>query len=280
MTVLMAGCGDLGTEVGLRLAASGRRVVGMRRNPDHLPSAIEGRAIDLSVERPDIPGDTEVVICILAAGERSGDAYQRTFVGGLRNVLDALSAHRVRPRIIFVSSISVFGHAEGGWVDERTPPEPGSATAEALLNAERMLHAHDRRSIVVRLAGLYGPGRDSLINQVRSGKAGVPRQTTYTNRIHRDDAASAIVHLATRVDRPEPLYIGVDDEPAERAEVLGFLARELGVVDLPLADQSAPARSNKRCRNDRLRSTGFEFEFPSYREGYAAVLAGQGIRHG
>ncbi|WP_461155685.1 SDR family oxidoreductase [Saccharopolyspora tripterygii] len=277
--MLMVGCGDLGTEVGLRLAGSGRRVVGLRRNPDHLPPAIEGRAIDLSAERPDIPEDTEVVICILSAGERIGDAYQRTFVGGLHNVLDALGARRVRPRIIFVSSISVFGDADGGWVGEQTPPDPTSATAEALLDAERLLHARDRGAIVLRLAGLYGPGRDSLINQVRSGKAGIPRQPTYTNRIHRDDAASAIVHLATEVDRPEPLYIGVDDEPAERAEVLAFLAGELGVAQPPLADPSARARPNKRCRNDRLRSTAFEFEFPSYREGYRAILAGRGTRH-
>lgn len=275
----MAGCGDLGTEVGLRLAASGHRVVGLRRNPDRLPPAIEGRPIDLAVERPDVPADTEVVICILTPGDRSAEAYQRTFVGGVRNVLDALSACRVRPRIIFVSSTAVFGDAEGGWVDEATPPSPGAASAESLLNAERMLHARDRRAVVLRLAGLYGPGRDSLINQVRSGKASVPRRPTYTNRIHRDDAASAIVHLATGVDRPDSLYLGVDDEPADRGDVLGFLAHELGVAQPPVADPSARAGSNKRCRNDRLRSTGFEFEYPSYREGFRAVLAGRGTRH-
>lgn len=275
----MAGCGDLGTEVGLRLAASGHRVVGLRRDPDRLPPAIEGRPIDLAAERPDIPADTEVVICILAPGDRSAESYQRTFVGGVRNVLDALSGSRVRPRIIFVSSIAVFGDAEGGWVDEATPPAPGAATAESLLNAERMLHARDRHAVVLRLGGLYGPGRDSLINQVRSGKASVPRRPTYTNRIHRDDAASAIVHLATGVDRPDSLYLGVDDEPADRADVLGFLARELGVAEPPVADLSARAGFNKRCRNDRLRSTGFEFEYSSYREGYRAVLAGLGTRH-
>ena len=118
-----------------------------------------------------------------------------------------------------------------------------------------------------------------MVNQVRSGKATVPRRPTYTNRIHRDDAASAIVHLATQVERPEPLYIGADDEPAARAEVLGFLALELGVAHPPVADVPERAGSNKRCRNERLRSTGFEFEYPSYREGYRAVLAGRGTRH-
>jgi len=284
VTVLLAGCGDLGTEAGLRFAALGHRVVGWRRSPEKLPAAIEGAAADLgSPNLPVIPADTTAVVIAVAADNPSEEAYRAAYVRGVAHVLDALERDGVTPeRVLFVSSTAVYGDAAGGWVDEATDPNPGGFSGKVMLEAEDLLHSRlsgTSATTALRLGGIYGPGRTRLIDQVRSGSAVIPEDVRYTNRIHRDDAAAAIVHLATMADAPAPVYVGVDDEPADLGAVLRFLASELGLPQ-PQAGDAGPARGgNKRCRNDLLRSTGFNFTFPTFREGYRDVIAGNGSRH-
>jgi len=315
MTVLLAGCGDLGTEAGLRFAAAGHRVVGWRRSPEKLPAAIEGVAADLgSAELPPIPADTTAVVVAIAADSPTEEAYRAAYVDGLSNVLDAVlaSGASVR-RVLFVSSTAVYGDAGGGWIDERTTPEPGGFSGRTIREAEELLGSRLRGTgitpVVLRLGGIYGPGRTRLIDQVRSGTAVIPAASRFTNRIHRDDAAAAIVHLCTMDTVPAPVYLGVDHEPAELGDVLDFLATELGLPRPPSESAGAvaagaagaaaggasasgasasggkaaggePSRGgNKRASSGLLRSTGFEFQYPSFREGYRAVLAGVGARH-
>lgn len=279
MTVVLAGCGDLGTEAGLRFAAAGHRVLGLRRSPQHLPEAITGLPVDLATERPDLPDDTEVVVVALTADRRDADGYRRTYLDGMTNTLDALDRRGLRPRLLFVSSTAVYGVDDGSEIDEDTPTEPSSATGRVIVETERAMHARRPDAVSLRLAGIYGPGRTSLIDQVRDGSARVPDTPRHTNRIHRDDAAAAIVHLTTAVGEPAPVYLGVDDRPVERAEVLRFLADELGAPHPPVTSGGATRGGDKLCRNDRLRATGFTFAHPTYREGYRAVLAGHGVRH-
>ncbi|KQR80144.1 NAD(P)-dependent oxidoreductase [Arthrobacter sp. Leaf337] len=306
MTVLLAGCGDLGTEAGLRFAAAGHRVVGWRRSPDKLPAAIEGARADLTVPPlPPIPADTTAVVVAVAASSPTEEAYRAAYVDGLSNVLDALARDRnhdgaaspsLLRRVLFVSSTAVYGDAGGGWVDESTTPAPGGFSGRIIREAEDLLHQRllgtGISPVVLRLGGIYGPGRTRLIDQVRSGAATAPAEPRYTNRIHRDDAAAAIVHLCTMAAEPAPVYLGVDNDPAELGEVQRYLADELG-LPLPASDVPGgsggagggsgggePSRGgNKRCSNALLRSTGFEFAYPTFREGYRSILAGEGVRH-
>ena len=285
MTVLLAGCGDLGTEAGLRFAALGHRVVGWRRSPAKLPAAIEGAAADLgSKDLPPVPADTTAVVIAVAADSPTEEAYRAAYVRGVENVLDALERDQVSPeRIVFVSSTAVYGDAGGGWVDESTTAEPGGFSGRVLLEAEGLLQARlsgtRTAGVSLRLGGIYGPGRTRLIDQVKTGSAVIPEDVRYTNRIHRDDAAAAIVHLAGMAAVPGPVYIGVDNEPADLGAVLRFLAAELGFPE-PQVGDAGPARGgNKRCRNGLLRSAGFSFTFPTFREGYKDVIAGNGVRH-
>ncbi|SDQ23993.1 NAD-dependent epimerase/dehydratase family protein [Actinopolyspora saharensis] len=278
MTVLLAGCGDLGTEAGLRFAAAGRDVIGLRRSTHRLPPGITGQSVDLTRELPSVPADTAIVVIVLTADRRDADGYRRTYADGTRNVLDAIDRAGISPRILFVSSTAVYGATEG-WVDETTPTAPSSETGAVLAETERMLHERRPDAVVLRLAGLYGPGRTSLVDRVRAGTAESSSAPRYTNRIHRDDAAAAIVHLTTEVAHPDPVYVGVDHRPAERAEVLDFLAAELDVPG-PASNAPAAGRPADKCfRNDLLLATGFEFTHPTYREGYRAVLSGRGVRH-
>ncbi|WP_035776378.1 SDR family oxidoreductase [Arthrobacter sp. H5] len=280
MTVLIAGCGDLGTEAGLRFAALGHRVVGWRRSPGVLPPAIEGVAVDVTLSLPPIPGRTDVVVIALAADGRTETAYRDAYLGGTANVLGALERDGVRPRrVVFVSSTAVYGNDDGGWVDESTPAEPATLTGGVLRETEQLLHARLPHATVLRLSGIYGPGRTRLIEKARRETETLPAGKQWTNRIHRDDAAAAIVHLATAVDEPAPVYLGADHEPAAMGDVLSFLADQLGLPHPPRGPGSGERATGKRCRSDLLRSTGFEFAYPTFREGYRAVLAGQGARH-
>jgi len=304
MTVLLAGCGDLGTEAGLRFAAAGHRVVGWRRSPEKLPPEIEGATADLSSGvLPPIPPETAAVVVAIAADSPTEEAYREAYVNGLSNVLDAVLASSSAAgigRVLFVSSTAVYGDAAGGWIDERTTPEPGGFSGRVLREAEELLYTRLRGTgitpVVLRLGGIYGPGRTRLIDQVREGTGLIPAEPRFTNRIHRDDAAAAIVHLCTMEPPPGPVYLGVDNDPAELGEVLRFLASELGLPQPASAGASASASAgaaagrptksgepsrggNKRCSNALLRSTGFEFHYPSFREGYRDILAGVGARH-
>lgn len=284
MTVVLAGCGDLGTEAALRFAALGHHVLGLRRSAEKLPASIDGVSIDLGATRPTLPADTEIVVVALSAGSRDVDTYRASYVDGLRNVLDALDeAGAADARVLFVSSTAVYDVDDGSVVDETTPATGASPTAEVILEAEALLHAHRPDGIVLRLGGIYGPGRERLITQVRDGDARLAEpagSSPHTNRIHRDDAAAAIVHLTTTSAPTDVLYVGVDDEPSRLDDVLAFVADELGSPVPPSAPpRGRQAGGDKRLSNARLRGTGFTFEYPTFREGYRAVIAGEGLRH-
>lgn len=283
MTVLIAGCGDLGTEVGLRLVTRGERVVGWRRSADRLPDALHGMSVDLTERLPPVPTDTDVVIITTAASGRSEEAYRSAYVDATRNVLDALERDGVRPRrILFVSSTAVYGDFAGGWVTEDSPAEGAMPTARLIREAEQLLLercGQGGQGIVLRLSGIYGPGRTRLIDQVKDGGALVPTEPQWTNRIHRDDAAAAIMHLVTDVADPAPIYLGSDERPADLAEVLQFLAGELGLPEPPRGEASSSRGGARRVDSSLLRSTGFAFTYPTFREGYRAVLEGKGVRH-
>nr|WP_199859493.1 NAD-dependent epimerase/dehydratase family protein [Frigoribacterium sp. CFBP 8759] len=268
----------------MRFVALGQRVLGLRRSAGKLPTSIEGVSIDLSNTRPTLPADTEIVVVALSAGSRDVDTYRASYVDGLRNVLDALDeAGAVDAQVLFVSSTAVYDVDDGSVVDETTPATGASPTAEVILEAEALLHARRPDGIVLRLGGIYGPGRERLITQVRDGDARLAEpagSSPHTNRIHRDDAAAAIVHLTTTSAPTDVLYVGVDDEPSRLDDVLAFVADELGSPVPPSAPpRGRQAGGDKRLSNARLRGTGFTFEYPTFREGYRAVIAGQGLRH-
>ena len=280
MTVLIAGCGDLGTEVGLRLHELGHHVVGIRRRAELLPAGIDGQSVDLAVEKPVVPPDTDLVIVTVAAGNPDPDVYRAAYVTGLGNLLDALDEAGVTPRrFLLVSSTAVYDIDDGSTVDESTPANPGGGTDSILLEAEQLLHRRLPAAVVLRLGGVYGPGRERLIRQVRSGRATLADRSRLTNRIHRDDAAALIVHLMLRAEEPDPLYLGVDSTPVPGVEVLAFLAAELGLPEPEIVETGSRRGGNKRISNRRVLATGFAFSYPSYREGYRAVLAGGATRH-
>ena len=280
MTVLIAGCGDLGTQAGLYFAAAGQRVLGWRRSAGKLPPRIEGASVDLKGELPPIPQDTDVVVIALTADGRTEADYRATYYGCTANLLDALARDGVVPRrIVFVSSTAVYGNDDGDWIEESMSPSPSTATGAVLRETEELLAERAPQAVLLRLSGIYGPGRTRLIDQVRNGKVRAGGALHWTNRIHRDDAAAAIVHIAG-LDAAAPVYLGTDHEPALLSDVQRFLASEMGVSLPPAGEADGVQRATgKRCSNALLTASGFEFAYPTYREGYRAVLQGIGVRH-
>ena len=179
-------------------------------------------------------------------------------------------------RGLFISSTAVHGASDGSWVDEASDPAPTGFPGQRLLEAERFLAgAPLAAASSLRLGGIYGPGRTSLLRSVESGAASLAPHVEWTNRIHVEDAARAVLHVLDLVPLPRLVEV-VDEEPAPRAEVLGFLAAKLGRPSPPVVDTPAPRGMGKRVSSALLRRSGFDWRYPTYREGYTALIGGPG----
>ncbi|MEO9009892.1 MAG: SDR family NAD(P)-dependent oxidoreductase [Nakamurella sp.] len=282
MAVVIAGCGDLGTEIGLRFAAIGHRVMGLRRSVEKLPHEIEGQSVDLSAQVPTLPADTSIVVIAMSPDERSVVGYRAAYVESVCCVAAAIQRDcAAPPRVLYVSSTAVYGVDDGSWVGASTLAKPTAPTAVVLREAEQTLLELIPEAIILRLAGIYGPGRTRQIDRIRDGIETISSKPRFTNLIHRDDAEAAVVHLTTQPGKPETIYIGVDDCPVDYREIVEFLARRLDLPVPSFAAESGRAEGirGKRCHNTQLRASGFDFSYPTYREGYEAVFAGIGVRH-
>lgn len=270
-TVLIAGCGDLGQRAGRLLAEQDRRVFGLRRQVQGLPTGIEPLAIDLAVGVPHVPVVDQVVFCVAPDGADAA-AYRAVYEIAWGNLLAALvGLPTPASRVVLVTSTRCYAQTDGSWVDEDSPVTARDAQTASLLTAEAMLQQSGLPGVVLRPAGLYGVGEGPLLRNLRAGQAScAPGPPRWSNRIHRDDAARAIVHVLG-LPEPAPLYLGVDCEPTDQAALLRGLAEQIGApspqtADLPLTGP------NRRCRNARLLASGFRFLYPTWREGYRAVL--------
>jgi nucleoside-diphosphate-sugar epimerase len=265
--VVLVGCGDLGAEVGLSLAGLGHRCVALRRHAERVPAPLLGRSVDLTTTAPDLADvRPRFVVVALTARPRTEEAYRSTYVDGMSRALGALPAPPLRA--VLVSSTAVHPSSEQPALeDETTPAAPSDGPGRMLLAAEEAFHARLPHGTVLRLSGLYGGTSTRLLDQVREGRVTDPHR--WTNRIHRTDAAAAVVHLLTMSSAPEALYLGTDDEPAQLGDVAAFLAERLGAPAPPPGD---PGQGHgKRLSNARLRSTGWAPTRPSFRDGYAGV---------
>jgi nucleoside-diphosphate-sugar epimerase len=267
--VLLVGCGDLGSAIGQGLAARGHEVLAIRRRAELVPPPLRGLSVDLTRETPALPPlALRHLVIALTARPRSEESYRATYVDGMARALDALAAGgHVPERAVLVSSTGVFGDVPASvLVDETTPPHDSDGPARMLLAAEELFAERVPGGTVLRLSGLYGSGESRLVKQVEEGRVTDPHR--WTNRIHRSDAAGAVIHLLTRSEAPEGLYIGTDDEPCQLGDVAAHLAAQRGAPAPPAAD---PALGHgKRMTNARLRATGWVPQFPTYREGYPA----------
>lgn len=278
MDVLIAGCGWLGTEIGRALARRGERVFGMRRSPDREALAaigIEARAADLA--DPSLadaaPERLDAIVACHAASTFDAEGYRTAYVEGNRALL-ALAASTGATRFVYTGSTGVFGQQDGSTVDEHTAPEPRGTTGPVLAEAEDLVLGASSGSLstaVVRLSGLYGPGRYGVLDRVRRGVLALgPGDGAWMNWCHRDDAALAVIAALDR-GRPGGLYHGSDAGPAPRRDVVRWIAARLGIE--PPVGERPPRAANRRVDGAwTRRELGLELQYPTYRDGLEAAF--------
>jgi len=264
--VLIAGCGYVGRVAAKLFADSGWGVTGWVRTN---PLAVRGGEGEILVKPVDITNldavrsnafGANVVVHCASSG---ADSYRRVYRDGVAN----LSACFPAARIIFTSSTSVYPQQDRSLVTEETLAEPDSDTARILREAEEIVL--ENGGTVLRVAGIYGPGRSFLLQSTMDGTAVATDRIV--NQVHRDDVASAISFIGQcQTIKPPRIFNVVDDTPAPRAEILAWLSQRL---NFPLPISPAPAeqqqgRSNKRISNAKLRALGWSPAYPSYREGF------------
>jgi nucleoside-diphosphate-sugar epimerase len=283
---VIIGCGYVGAALATRLAGDGHEVVCVRRSDAGAPAGT--RLLLADVARPEtltaLPACGSLFYTVAADGS-SEAAYRSAYVDGLTNVIDALRrGGRLPQRLIVTTSTAVYGQDAGEWLDEASPTAPSRFQGRVLLESEAVARSAGVTSVCVRLGGIYGPGRTRLIDAVRRGNATVPSYPSYTNRVHRDDCAGLLRHVAALAD-PDPVYVGVDRDPADYRDVVTWLAARLrapapriedpdgsALTEARGATGSAAGARGKRCRSDRLVDSGYRFAYPTFREGYAALL--------
>ncbi len=265
--VIVAGAGDVGGRLAACRVDAGDEVIALRRR--EVPAALGLRTLRADLASGEglarLPRQAEALVFCAAPDQRDEPAYRALYVDGLRRLLDACEA----PRVIFVSSTAVYRQDAGEWVDEDTPAEPPAFNGRVLRDAELALAPHPG-GVTLRLSGLYGPGREMMLRKARAGDPGRPH---WTNRLHVDDAASALSHL---LDLPAPgaCYIGSDDLPVLESELLDWLRV---TQRLPAVAAVPGPVTGRRLRNARLHASGWTPRYPDYRRGYGALLAGPGV---
>lgn len=273
MTTLIAGCGYVGAPLARRLAARGEPVLALRRSPTPIDAAgwIRTVAVDLTdaaATRDALAGrGIDRMVYLVSPDGRSDEAYERAYVTGLANAIAALPVLR---EAVLISSTGIYDDVQDGrWVDESTPTPGAGFAARRLIEGEQLLRRRVRFASVLRLGGIYGPERTRMVSSVLDGTARRPQVETFTNRIHRDDAARAAIHL---FEAPSGTYVGVDHDQATLATVQEWVATRAGVPVPPPADEPSRRNTRKRCDGSKLRRSGFVFTYPTFREGYAPIV--------
>lgn len=284
MNVFLFGAGYSARAYARRVTAGDIQVSGTTRARDNF-SRLQDAGIepflfaggDLSQEISDrLGGVTHLVVS--AAPDENGDPVLRAAAETIANAMPELKW------IGYLSTVGVYGNHDGDWVDEASECRPVSKRSMYRVNAEREWIKFgdriDKPVALLRLAGIYGPGRNAFV-KLKSGTARrLIKQNQVFNRIHVDDIAAAIDHLGRN-------YCGgifnvTDNEPAPPQDVIAYAAELMGVEvppDIPFdeAELTPMARSfygeNKRVSNTRLKETGFTFQYPDYRHTMSALWA-------
>ncbi|OUS03637.1 hypothetical protein A9Q81_07175 [Gammaproteobacteria bacterium 42_54_T18] len=277
--ILIVGCGDVGTETGRRLQQLGYAVYGLKRTvSDEIPfPCVYGDVSDvesLSACFKQLPDDIHYLVYTVAPAERTEGAYHAAYPEGVKNCLASIDTH-ILQGFLLVTSTAVYHQQQGQWVDESTETLPTSFSGQKLLAAEDVLRNSAVKGVAVRLGGIYGPGRERLIKKVKNGCEINRAIPAYTNRIHRDDCAGILSYLIEMIDSEREVdscYVGVDSYPVPEWDVLCCIASLLNINGPVDNEKLQVIRQNKRCRNDRIRSLGYEFTFEHYEDGYKQLI--------
>jgi len=289
--LIIFGCGYVGSAVARAAQAAGAQVQALTRNPAKaaaLRASGLAKVVVADLASADWHGQLDggpdfVVNCVSSGGP---DQYRQSYVDGMQSILAwAAAAPSSVGTMVYTSSTSVYPQGGGSVVDE-TADATGSTPNGAIIRESELLlqqapGAARKRWFVLRLAGIYGPGRHHLLDQLLLGASTLSGSGAYhLNLAHRDDIVTAILAcLEAPAAVGSGIYNVADTAPASRAEVVAWLAKQLQ-REVPTFDGSATVRRGGAPMPDRLisssklqRELGWQPRYPDYRTGFGAILA-------
>ena len=288
--LVIFGCGYVGSAVAQAALAAGARVEALTRNPEKaaaLRAAGLTKVVVADLATMDwhaqLEGGPDFVVNTVSSG--GPDQYWSSYVVGMQSILTwAATASQPVGTLVYTSSTSVYPQGGGAVVDE-TAEAPGATPNGATIRQSEVLLEHAAasvvaRSFILRLAGIYGPGRHHLLDQLREGAATLNGSGSHRlNLAHRDDIVAAILaslEAPTAVGRE--IFNVADTAPAPRAEVVAWLAQQLG-RPVPAFDGTTTTRRGGAPMSDRIisstkiqRMLGWQPRYTDYRAGFGAIL--------
>ena len=267
--LLLCGHGYLGQAISRDFLAAGWAVTALSRSGDDGSLACDlSSAADVSA----LQVEPDFIVHCASSGRGGADAYRAVYLDGCRHLLDRFPGIP----LLYTSSTSVYAQTDGSVVTEESPAVPDRETGTILRETENLVLSSG--GIITRLSGIYGPGRSVILKKFLSGEAVIEEDgRRFLNQIHRDDAAAAILHLASNqksaIDNQQstivtlPLFNLSDSHPlsqlATYEKLSSFFHRSL-----PSAGPRDPDRkrgwTHKQVSNAKLRATGWEPRFPCF----------------
>jgi nucleoside-diphosphate-sugar epimerase len=282
MRTLIVGCGYVGRALGGELARRGHEVFGLRRSAE---ARDDLKAVGIAPLEADItkredleklPVDYDWVVNCVSSTRGGVEDYRTVYLEGTRNLIEWLLTKPPK-KFVYTGSSSVYGQTDGSEVTENSPTEPSAETAHILVETEKVLsHAakEDFPAVILRVAGIYGPGRGYWFKQFLQEKVRIEGNgERFLNMVHRDDLVGAII-AALEKGREGEIFNVVDDEPVRQLDLFQWLATRLGKELPPFCERDQQAErkrgfTNKRISNARLKSQlGYQFKYPTFREGF------------
>lgn len=281
MRLLIIGCGYVGKPVALQALGRGWQVTALTRSDKRARELAE-----LGIEP--VMGDVlasatlahlpESDLCLYAVGYDRSSTHDKksVYVDGLKNVLQVIQSKV--PRLIYVSSTSVYGEDSGNWVNEQTDPQPANESGKICLAAEelvRQFYLNENQSLsanILRLSGIYGPGR--LIGRKAQLQAGQPisgNPQGWLNLVHLDDILQALFAIAETAEA-KPLYLLSDERPNRRIDFYTALAEFLETPP-PVMPNEPTKQLGKRCDSSFIRDDlNLKLVRPTINEGIPASI--------
>ena len=288
MRTLIIGCGYVGMPLGVALAELGHQVFGVRRSPgakeEMKTRGIEPVLSDITkeIDVECLPGRIDWIVNVASTGRSGAGEYRNTFLNGTRNVIQRFIAEEPA-KYVYTSSIGVYHQTDGSVVDESSLTDPSHETGQVLIETERLLsdawQSNAFPAIILRAAGIYGPGRGFWFRQFLKGEARIMGEgRRILNMIHRDDLIG-IIMAALQRGQPGEVYNAVDNEPVAESEFFAWLSEKTGKAMPPQGDGSTSRTrrrglTNKKVSNRKLvERLNYTFKYPTFREGFSVEIS-------
>ncbi|HZP60273.1 MAG TPA: NAD-dependent epimerase/dehydratase family protein [Opitutaceae bacterium] len=285
--LVVFGAGYIGGELARQARNRGLAVTALTRNLAKAAAltALGIEAVTAELSRPDwhgaLPAEVDFAVNCVSAGGGGLAGYQRSYLDGLNSIREWAERARIGT-LVYTSSTSLYPKTSAGRIDERMPVSPADEAGKILLEAESLVPAcRCTRWFILRLAGIYGPGRHRLLDELRAGASRLAGQGEHRlNLIHRDDAVAGIwAALEAPAEMANDIFNLADDDPPTRAELTSWLAARLGLPAPSFTGAETPERRrisspDRRIDNTRAKTRlGWQPAFPDFRAGYENLLS-------